>query len=231
MKQPTLVFDLDGTLVDTAPDLAGATNHALAEQGLSAVDPESVRKNVSFGASAIIAHALDLSDHDADETLQETMLRDFLAFYGDNIANESRPYPGVVDMLEKFQKSGARLAVCTNKRENLSRRLLKALALDGYFHAVTGRDTLPVHKPDPAHLLGTVIIAKGNLDRTVMIGDSKTDLDTARAAGMPFIGVSFGYSDIPMAVMKPDALIDHFGEFESALKTIADQRKQTGAEY
>ena len=231
MRNPTLIFDLDGTIVDTAPDLANATNHVLAAQGLDAIAPEAIRPHVSFGASAMIDHALSLSGNHADDDLKEKMLIEFLEFYARNIANESRPYPGIVELLEKFSNTGARLAVCTNKREALARRLLKALDMESHFHAITGRDTLPIYKPDPGHLLGTIIIAQGNLDRSIMIGDSKTDIDTARAAGMPFIGVSFGYSDVPMAALKPDVLIDHWGEFDDALKKIVADRKQAGIEY
>lgn len=231
MKNLTLIFDLDGTLVDTAPDLVSATNHALKHLDLEPVPADEISPYVSFGARGMIEHALKYSNVKAEQVVREKMLNDFLDYYTENIAVKSHAYEGVVEVLEKCKRAGAHLGVCTNKREGLSRRLLKALDLDHYFDAVTGSDTLPVHKPDPGHLIATAILARGNLDRAIMVGDSKTDLDTARAAGLPFIGVSFGYSDIHMSELRPDVLIDHYNEFDGALFKIADARKAAGIDY
>ena len=231
MNNLTLIFDLDGTIVDTAPDLVAATNHALATVDLKPVEGDFIRPYVSFGAAAMIDRALEISDAAPGDDIRVNMLKDFLNFYGDNIAQLSSPYEGVLETLEKYKRIGARLGVCTNKREALARKLLKALDMDQHFDAVAGSDTLPVRKPDPGHLIATIIIAKGNLDRAIMIGDSKTDIDTARAAGMPFMGVSFGYTDVPMAALKPDGLIDSYGEFDATLNAIGEARKATGADY
>ena len=227
----TLIFDLDGTIVDTAPDLVAATNHALATVDLAPVPGEIIAPFVSFGARAMIDHALELSGQKPDTDIREKMLSDFLTYYGDNIAVHSKPYDGVLEILEKYKRIGARLGVCTNKREGFARKLLKELAMERHFDAITGSDTLPVHKPDPGHLIATVILAKGNLDRAIMVGDSKTDIDTARAAGMPFLGVSFGYTDVPMLQLGPDGIIDHYAEFDAALNAIGEARKATGADY
>lgn len=140
----------------------------------------------------------------------DRMLAEFLVHYEANIAAESRPFPGAVSALEAFAAQGAILAVCTNKRESLSRRLLQALGLDHYFSAIAGRDTFPMSKPDPGHLTGTIALAGGDPSHAVMIGDSEVDLRTAKAAGIPIILVSFGYATAPLHGLSPDAMIDHF---------------------
>ena len=216
----TLVFDLDGTLIDTAPDLIRATNHVLAGSGLAAVSGEALRPFVSFGARRLITRGLELSDTTLAEPEVDALLATFLAYYADNIAAESRPYPSVLDVLDRAAARGATLAVCTNKREHLSRKLLAELGLAQRFAAICGFDTFDVCKPDPGHLTGTIARAGGVPERAVMIGDSNTDVATARAAAIPIIGVSFGYTDVPMHALGPDAVIDHYDEFEAALARL-----------
>ena len=145
----------------------------------------------------------------------DRMLAEFLVHYEANIAAESRPFPGAVAALDSLAAQGATLAVCTNKREHLSRRLLQALQIEGYFAAIAGRDTLAVAKPDPGHLMGTIALAGGNPSRSVMVGDSEVDLRTARAASVPAIIVSFGYAASPLDGLAPTAVIDHFDELET----------------
>ncbi|MEW5964350.1 MAG: phosphoglycolate phosphatase [Pseudomonadota bacterium] len=220
MRDVTLVFDLDGTLVDTAPDLVGAANHVLAGLALAPLSAAELRPWISFGARRMIVEALALRGERREETTIDTMLARFLDHYVDNIAAESRPFPGAVGALDRCLARGATLAVCTNKRHALAVKLLDALALTTRFGAIAGRDTFPVSKPHPDHLSGAVKLAGGNLARSVLVGDSAVDVATARAAGVPFVGVSFGYTDTPMHALGPDAIIDHFDQLDDALSRL-----------
>lgn len=220
MRQLTAVFDLDGTLVDSANDLIRATNHTLQVAGLSAVPGETLRTTVSHGARAMLEQALRLLGKDMPKGDVDRLQATFLAYYADNIAIDTRPFPGAIATLGRMRTAGARLAVCTNKTEQLARRLLRAVEMDGLFHAITGRDTLPVCKPDPGHLIGTVILADGDLSSVVMVGDSEIDIKTARAAGIPSIGVTFGYSPEPIDTFQPGATIAHFDELEPSIRRL-----------
>ncbi len=213
----TIVFDLDGTLVDSAPDLAAALNHALAYLGRPIVAPESVRDLVGHGARALLRKGLATSG-DASEALVETGFPAFIDFYAANICNGTRPYPGVDEALDALAQRGLRRAICTNKPERLTHLLFDALGWTGRFDAVVGGDTLQMRKPDPAPLREAVARAGGG--RAVMIGDSITDADTARAAGMPFVAVSFGFSDRPVEMLGADAVIDSFAELLPALERL-----------
>jgi phosphoglycolate phosphatase len=216
----TLVFDLDGTLVDTAPDLAGAANHVLAHLGLSGLPAETLRPWVSYGARRMITEALAQSRNPLPEAAIDELLERFLAFYSRNIAQESRPFAGVVAELDRLRALGITLAVCTNKREELSRLLLHELRLTSYFAAIAGRDTFPVSKPHPDHLIGAIRLAGGDRGRAIMIGDSAVDIAAARAADVPVIGVSFGYTETPVRELSPDAVIDSYAELWPAVQRL-----------
>lgn len=220
MRDLTLVFDLDGTLVETAPDLVHALNHALATIDVAPVTLEGVRNSVSFGSRGMIRRALEIREVRLEEAGIDRLQRAFLDYYADNIAVASRPFPEVEATLAELVRRGARLAVCTNKQELHSRRLLEALGLARSFSALAGRDTLPVMKPHPGHLLGAVRMAGGNPDRTVMIGDSETDIMTAKAARVPVVAVTFGYTDNPVASFAPDAVIDHYRELIETVERV-----------
>jgi phosphoglycolate phosphatase len=144
----------------------------------------------------------------------------FLDYYARNIAVGSRPFEGTVAALNRFKNAGARLAVCTNKAEAMSRRLLDALNLSPLFSAIAGRDTFPVYKPHPDHLLGTIRLAGGDNARAVMVGDSRIDIATAKAAAVPVVAVSFGYTDTPVRELGPDEVIDHYEELEPAVAAL-----------
>ena len=224
MRDTTLVFDLDGTLVDTAPDLILAVNHVLTSQGLELVPPERLQPEISFGGRHMIATGLRLRGVSFTETELDTLVDRFLEFYGHNIAVESRPFDGLVDVLEGCLSAGATLAVCTNKLEGMSRQLLDQLGLMRLFRALAGRDTFPICKPHPDHLLGAIRLAGGNPDRAVMVGDSEVDISTAKAARIPCIGVTFGYTHVPVAELGPDAVIDDYAELPAALSRVLSRR-------
>jgi phosphoglycolate phosphatase len=220
MRDVTLVFDLDGTLVDTAPDLIRAANHVLSKKGVEPVSPSVLRPEISFGARHIIGAGLRTRGVEFTEAELDTLLEDFLVYYADNISVDSKPFDGLIDVLETYGSEGATLAVCTNKREYHSRVLLEALGLLSRFKALAGRDTFPVCKPHPDHLLNTIKMANGNPKRAIMVGDSDVDISTAKAAKIPVIGVTFGYTHIPVPDLNPDAVIDDYSEFRSAAEAI-----------
>ncbi len=220
MQPITLVFDLDGTLVDTAPDLIAATNHVMSHMGRPTASADVLRPHVSHGALAMIRAGIGDEAIDWPEAQLYPLFDRFIAYYQANIANESRPFDGVVAVLDRAHAAGHVLTVCTNKRESLARQLLVSLGLDHRFAVIAGRDTFPVYKPDPGHLTRTIDLAGGVSRRAIMVGDSGVDVATAKAARVPIIAVSFGYSAPPVASFDPDALIHHYDEFDAALSTL-----------
>jgi phosphoglycolate phosphatase len=212
MPARALVLDLDGTLVDTAPDLAQATNHVLSLHDRRAVSLDEVRTLVGHGARTLIRRGFALTGQDVAEDLVEPLFDEFIDYYGAHIAQRSRPFPGVISLLDRCREAGIKLAVCTNKPESLSLKLLGELDLSDYFSAVVGADTVGVAKPNPAPYFEAVRRAGATVPASLMVGDSGTDVLLARAAGVPVIAVSFGYGDRPVAEFEPDHLVDHFDE-------------------
>jgi phosphoglycolate phosphatase len=223
MQGYTIVFDLDGTLVDTAPDLIGATNHALNGMSIPAVEGALLRPWISFGARRMIVEALAVSKTSLPERDVDRLLDAFLSYYEANIACDSKPYAGVIAAAETLIGTGARLAVCTNKRQALSDQLLNELGITRLFTAIAGRDAFPVCKPHPDHLTGTIARAGGDPARAIMVGDSEVDIATAKAAGIPVVAVTFGYSQVPVAELAPDALIDHYDHLPASLEAIRNR--------
>jgi phosphoglycolate phosphatase len=217
---PTIVFDLDGTLVDTAPDLISALNFILDREGLPAVPLASARNMIGAGARKLIERGLELEGRTASVADITRLTADFIDYYADHIAEASRPFDGLESALDDLTARGYRLAVCTNKLEWLSKRLLDALQLSPRFAAICGADTFGVSKPDPAILRQTVARAGGNLAATIMVGDAGTDIGVARRAGVPVIGVTFGYTDVPIADLKPDRLITHMHDLPAAVAAL-----------
>jgi phosphoglycolate phosphatase len=220
MLGATLVFDLDGTLVDTAPDLIGAGNYVLGRRGLGPVAPELLSPEISFGARKLILRGLREHGRTLPDAEVDAMLAEFLAYYADHIADHSRPFPEVVAQLRHFKAAGCKLAVCTNKVERLSRALLDSLDMTRLFDGIAGRDTFPVSKPHPDHLLGAIRLAGGDPARAIMVGDSDVDISTARAAGIPCIAVDFGYTPVPVRDLGPAVVISHYREFAAAVERI-----------
>jgi phosphoglycolate phosphatase len=219
-----VVFDLDGTLIETAPDLAAALNHTLAAGGWPAMPPEAVRPMIGDGARMLLKRGLAADGVDLDDAALQPWLDRFIAYYTEHLADASRPYPGLVEQLAGLRAAGFRLGVCTNKAIGFTSKLLAALDLDRWFDAVIGGDSLPTRKPDAGHLLGTLQRMGCVPDRAVMIGDSNNDVQAARKAGVPIVLVSFGYTAIPVAELDRDALIDSFDELPAALAALAARR-------
>ena len=218
----TIVFDLDGTLIDTAPDLVGTLNHILGEAGIPPAPRERIRPFISFGARRMLVEGLALVEEKRSDEQLDELLEQFLEHYGSNIAVMSTPYPNVIEVLDVAAKAGARLGVCTNKREGPSRTLLRELGMHDYFKAILGRDTLDVHKPDPRHLTQTIERARGHRGKAVMIGDSAIDVATAKAADIPVIAVSFGYSEHPAHTLGADVVIDDYSELMEHLPRLLE---------
>jgi len=204
----TIVFDLDGTLIDTAPDLIDTLNLVLAREGLPRMPFEAARRLIGGGARALIERALAAEGRPATKPDMDRLFAGFIEHYSAHIADRSRPYPHVETTLDRLAAQGHRLAVCTNKLERLSRR----------------QDTFGVMKPDPDAFRQTVRRAGGEPTTAVMVGDSGTDVRTARAANVPVIGVDFGYTDVPIATLQPDRIISSYGELPEAIAAVTASR-------
>ncbi|HEX3114263.1 MAG TPA: HAD family hydrolase [Bradyrhizobium sp.] len=220
----TVVFDLDGTLVDTAPDLIGALNFVLDREGLPPVPIESARDMIGAGARKLIERGLELDGRSAAHEDITRLTGDFIDYYAAHIADASRPFEGLEDALDDLQTLGYRFAVCTNKLEWLSKLLLDQLGLSSRFAAICGADTFGVSKPDPVILRQTITRAGGQLSSAIMVGDAGPDIGVARRAGVPVIGVGFGYTAVPIADLNPDRLISHMRELPAAVQSLTLQR-------
>jgi phosphoglycolate phosphatase len=220
---PALIFDLDGTLADTSPDLLGATNAVLAARDRPMLDLAHLRHMVGFGAHALIAQAMEASGAAVTDSQMPALVEIFLAHYRDHIADGSLLFPGVADTLAALKRDGARLGVLTNKPQELTDPLLPLLGLGGLFSAVYGAGKRPYTKPDPRifhDVVADLTSQKGGGGKAVMIGDSVTDLNTARAAGAPCILVSYGFTPVPTRELGADAVIDDFAELPRALRRL-----------
>ncbi len=193
----TLVFDLDGTLVETAPDLHAALNHTLASKGLGPVPLAAIRNMIGDGAKAMIRKGLSWHDRPIEEAeIDENLWPIFIDHYLENICRLSAPYPGALRALEELKTKGAILSVCTNKAQHLAEEVLAGLKMDHLFSSVLGGDKASNKKPDAVHIIETVTLAGGNSSRAIMIGDAHTDEGAARACGLPLIFVTFGYGKL-----------------------------------
>ncbi|HTP77673.1 MAG TPA: HAD-IA family hydrolase [Rhizomicrobium sp.] len=218
MPQPALIFDLDGTLVDTAPDLLGATNAVLKSQGRQTVDPATLRHMVGFGARSLIEQAMAATGAPVEPSALPGLVDIFLDHYRAHIADESVAFPGVEETLEQFAAQDRRLGVLTNKPQEMADLLLGALKLDRFFPVVYGAGRMSYVKPD-ARIFHDVVRELGG-EPGIMIGDSVTDVATARAAKAPVILVSYGYTPEPAHKLGGDAVTDDFAEIPSLLKSI-----------
>lgn len=211
-----IAFDLDGTLVDTAPDLIGTLNVLLKEEGLPALPLAEARPFIGRGARWMIERGFEAAGAHLHPARTQALFDRFILHYLEHIADESRPFPGCEAALDALRDQGARLCVCTNKRTDLSVALLETLGLAHRFDAVIGADSTPAIKPDPRHLQTAVDAVGGAMDRAILVGDAATDAGAARAAKAGLILVSFGYTEIPAADLGPDILIDSFDELPEA---------------
>jgi len=220
----TIVFDLDGTLVDTAPDLVRALNETMDLEGLPRVKLETARNLISHGARVLIERASALHGVTFSATRLDQLTNEFVAFYAADIARESRPFEGVLESLDTLASLGAKLSVCTNKRTALSVQLLDALDMSARFSAIVGADAVTDRKPHPDHYRAAVARAGGEVRRSVMVGDSAADVGSARGAGSPVCVVSFGYSDVGAETLGADVLLHRFSELAPACRRLLAAR-------
>ena len=224
MPAPTIVFDLDGTLIDTAPDLIGTLNVILARHDVATVAFEEARAMIGAGVKPLLQRALASKGKQLPPEEIDRLFAEYLDIYAAHIADHSRPFPGVAAALDALSARGCRLAVCTNKLEWLSVKLLKELQLAPRFAAICGQDTFTMRKPDPDMLRLTIARAGGDTGHAVMVGDSMTDVATARAAGIPVIAVDFGYTDTPPDQLGADRLVSHFDALPAAVMELISLR-------
>jgi phosphoglycolate phosphatase len=217
---PIAVFDLDGTLADTAGDLIGTLNVLMEREGLAPLVVEQAKDLIGAGARALIARGFEAGGKELTPDKLDGLYSDFLVHYGENICVHTVLFPGVVEALDDLEAAGFVLAVCTNKVAEHSVKVLDALGIGQRFAANCGRDSFAWFKPDPRHLTLTIAKAGGDPSRAIMVGDSRTDIVTAQAAGIPVVAVPFGYTDEPVETYKPTRVIQHFDELFPAVQDI-----------
>ena len=226
---PTAVFDLDGTLADTAHDLVATLNVILGQEGIPPLPVAEAGDMISAGGRGLLQRGFEAARREPTPDLIEELYRRFLAYYGENLCIATRLYPGALAALDRLASEGFRLAICTNKMEAHSVKLLRALGVAGRFATICGRDTFPWFKPDPRHLTMTIERAGGDPRRAVMVGDSYSDVAAAKGAGIPVVCVSFGYPDRPIREHGPDLVIDHFDELFGAVRSFVAADVATSA--
>ena len=219
MQKLTILCDLDGTLVDSAPDLMNAHNYVMNKFGYETKTTEDIRNLAGKGASVMIGRSIwgqakkEFSKV-IDEKIKKQMVKEFIDYYGKNIAVESKLIPGVLDFLKWCKNNNISMAVCTNKTEHLAVDLLKKIKVYDYFEYVAGHNTFDYCKPDPRHLTNVIEIIQGELNKSIMIGDSETDSESAKAAGLPFILLEDGYTDKSINEIYHNHLIKDFNGIE-----------------
>jgi phosphoglycolate phosphatase len=217
---PIVVFDLDGTLAETAPDIMRTLNVILEREGLPALPIERARELVGAGARALIERGFKVSGRPLGPEKLELLFEDFLTIYADAVAPNSFIHDGVIGALDTLAAEGFVFGVCTNKPILHTRLILDHFSITDRFAAIAGRDSFPFFKPDPRHLTQTIAEAGADPRRAVMVGDSHTDIATARAAGLPVVCVPFGYTDVPIESLSPDLVIQHFSELPQAVRQL-----------
>ncbi|HZZ23870.1 MAG TPA: HAD-IA family hydrolase [Roseiarcus sp.] len=220
MLSPTIVYDLDGTLADTAEDLVATLNWLLGREGLAPIKVESAGSLVGAGARALIKRGFATSGKTLNAEEVEVLFADYLGHYNTHIVDRTRLYPGVDKALAVFARSGWLQAVCTNKVEVSAKLLIEKLGIAERFAFVCGQDTFGVGKPNAKPLLETIAASGGAKERAIMVGDSGADIETARAANVPVVAVDFGYSDVPIKELGPDRVISHFDQLMQACDTL-----------
>jgi phosphoglycolate phosphatase len=219
MTLEALIFDLDGTLVDTAPDLHAATNHVLGLIDRQPISMAELRAFVGHGAMNLIERGVAATGDAVDQDTLKQLHKQFLEYYGDNISDHSVVFDGVLAVLDKAAARGLKMGVCTNKVEKLSHKLLTELNMMQRFGSLVGGDTLPVMKPDPAPLIEAATRLGVTPQNIMMVGDSETDIRTAQNAGVPVLAVSFGYTSQHVSAFSPTHVIDHYDEAWAIIET------------
>jgi phosphoglycolate phosphatase len=227
VSRAVVVFDLDGTIADTAPDLIEAANTALASEGLGPAPAAAIRCAVGHGARAMLSAGIEALGGEPDAEQVQRLIE----HYEQNIAVKTQLFPGFGETAANLRSAGAKLLLCTNKRQRLTFPLLSALGIGSLFDAIACGDTFPYHKPDPRHISDLVQLAGGELGASVMVGDSEVDAGAAHAAGIPFIAVSFGYPGVPLAQLGAEAVIGHFCELPALVSRLCTATPSAGGAH
>ncbi len=222
IKPSGVIFDLDGTLVDSARDLSAALNHVLKCASRPEIALSEVRHMVGDGARALIIKGFSETGHLPGAKEIDAIQDEFLSYYSDHITDQTIIFPGARHVIETLADMKIPLGLCTNKAIKLTEKIIAEFDLTDYFSAIVGGDSFDYRKPDPRHLISTLEIMKADPQRAVMVGDSRNDIRAAQRAGIPVIGVSFGYSKTPIAELTPDMVIDHYDDFLSALGRLSE---------
>ncbi len=225
LEGATIVFDLDGTIADTAGDLIDAANAALLSEGFEPAAFEVIKPGVGYGSKAMLRAALASQGSEVDAAQMQSLADKLVAYYEQHIDRKTMLFPGFIEAAEALRGEGARLALCTNKREHLALRLISALGIEHLFDAIAGGDTFPFHKPDPRHITELVRQAGGELGGALMVGDSEADIGAASAAGIRSVAVRFGYAATPAEKLGATAVIGHFRELPLVVKTLLAKEK------
>lgn len=212
MTAPLVIFDLDGTLIDTAPDLIDSLNHTVEAVGMAPFTFEDITHLVGQGVRVMIRRAFELRELALDQETEDRLFDRYMIHYKAGMPGRSKPYAGIVECIERLSTAGMRLAVCTNKIEQLAFPLMEGLALLDRFEVMTCGDTFAVRKPDAGHIFGTIERAGGDPAMTVMVGDSISDIRAAQNAGIPSIAVTFGYSDVAVETLNPSHVISGYDQ-------------------
>lgn len=220
MANITAVFDLDGTVADTAADLIVAANAALASEGLGPASAWAIKRGVGYGAKAMLQSAIASLGQESDAEQLSRLSARLVAHYEENIAVRTALFPGFIEAAANLRDAGVKLALCTNKRERLTLRLLSALGIGSLFDAMACGDTFPFHKPDPRHVTGVVRLAGGELSAAIMVGDSEADIAAARGAGIPVIAAAFGYAAVPAGELGADAVMHRYEELPALIGAL-----------
>ncbi len=217
---PALLFDLDGTLLDTAPDLHKTLNHCLKHAGRETVSLESVQHMVGQGARILLERGMKATGGMPDDETFENLVILFFDYYADHLSDHSYPYPSMMDVLDKLHNSGYLMAVCTNKPFGFAKTIIDDYGLAKYFPVITGGDSFDFRKPDPRHITETIAQMPNRSTGAIMIGDTHNDIDAANSASIGSIAVSFGYSDKPASELGAHITIDHFDELIAAIEDL-----------
>ncbi len=215
----TLIFDLDGTLVDSAADISGSLDTLMQEHGMAPFGLEQGRKLIGHGIANLVKSALKLRGVSDVDAVSPPLIARFTEIYGARLTQITRPYAGVIETVTMLHARGWRMGVCTNKREAFARQIIDDLGMAPFFEFVCGPDTFNVGKPDPRQLLETAKAVNGGAP-LVFVGDSEVDVETAKAAGCPVIAMAYGYTKVPLADLAPDAIANSFDQIPAALKRI-----------
>jgi len=222
IKPSGVIFDLDGTLVDSARDLSAALNHVLKQASRPEIALSEVRHMVGDGARALIIKGFSETGHLPEATEIDIIQDEFLNYYSDHITDQTIIFPGALRVIETLANMKIPLGLCTNKAIKLTKKIMAEFDLTDYFSTIVGGDSFDYRKPDPRHLISTLEIMKADPQRAVMVGDSRNDIMAAQRAGIHVIGVSFGYSKTPIAELNPDMVIDHYDDFLNSLGRLSE---------